>query len=164
MIREPSMVWRSLRAVSLMITLVSVVTFGTMIYSTYADASATFAALSGPSHRGFGVQTRVSGNTAQVALNFSLPNRGLYPLGVRFSCAPAQGLPVACQPVEVSVQPGATKAVQLVVSVSDLAKLQSITAAGSLIHLNATASVSLEPFAAVSLTFDLGSALSGGQL
>ncbi len=164
MMREPSMAWRSLRAVSIMITLVSVVTFGTMIYSTYEDATATLAAIGNPSHQGFGTQTTVSGNTAQVALNFSLFNKGLYPLGVNLSCAPSQSLPVSCQPVQVSVPPGVTKSVRLVLSVNDVTKLQSIATGAAQLHLNATASVSLEPFATLSVTFDLGSALSGGHL
>lgn len=151
-----------MRAVSLAITLVSIVTFATMIYSAYQDVSGVVGIFGGKPAGSLGpLQTKVSGNTAQDGLNFTIPNNGLYPLTLRVSCSEPGGLPVSCQAVDLTVIPGQTEVVHFVILVSDVKALRAMVAAGQSIHVNATASVSLEPFATLSVTFDLGPALSG---
>ena len=160
--REPSTAARSLRAVSLAITLVSVVTFATMVYSAYQDVNGVVSIFGGRASGTLGsLETKVSGNTARATLNFTVPNDGLYPLVLRVSCSPPDGLPVSCQAIDLTVTPGQTQVVHFVILVSDVKGLNATVAPGNRLHVNATASVSLEPFATLSVTFDLGSALSG---
>ena len=158
---EPSTAARALRAVSLAITLVSIVTFATIAYSAYADVSSVLSTLSSGGSQGTGSSLAVSGDTATLAVNFSIQNSGLYPLLISLSCQPGPSLPVSCANVSLSIPAGSTQVARLVVTVSSLSKLQSVASSGTPIHLNATADVSLQPFASLSASFDLGSALSG---
>lgn len=161
MTREASTAASVLHAVSLAITLVSIVTFATMAYSAYQDTAGMLSTLGTAGSSAPGAHLIVSGNMAKLNLGFSVPNNGLYPLAVRISCAPSGSLPVSCGTVAVSVGPGLSESVNLALTVTDLARLRSILANGNSLHLNATAAVSLEPFATLSLTFDLGPTLSG---
>jgi len=159
--REPSTASRALRAVSLAITLVSLVTFTTIVYSAYTDVSGVFSSLGSSSSQGSAVHFVVTGNTAELELNYSIQNSGLYPITVALSCQPDASVPVSCANVSVSIPEGSKQVVGFALTVSDLAKLQSQVSAGKTLRLNATASVSLQPFATLSANFDLGSVLSG---
>ncbi len=159
--REPSTAARALRAVSIVITLVSVVTFTTMAYSAYADVSGVFSTLGSSGIQGSASRYAVTGNTAELGLNFSVQNSGLYPLSIALSCRPDPGTPVTCANVSVSVPAGSTQVVAITLTVSDLSRLQTLVASGAQIHLNATADISLEPFATLAANFDLGGVLSG---
>ncbi len=159
--REPSTAARALRAVSLVITLVSVVTVGTMAYSAYVDVNGFISNISSSSGQGLTNHVVVTGNTATLDLNYSVQNSGLYPLSIALSCQPNPSVPVSCSGVSVSIPAGSTQDVSLALTVSDLTKLQAMTSSGSPLHLNATADISLQPFATLSLQIDLGRALSG---
>lgn len=161
--REPSTASRALRGVSLAITLVSIITFSTIAYSAYADVNGVLSSLRGPSTSATGAHYTVSGNTARLDLNFNVDNGGLYPLSIQLTCANSPSLPVSCGPVSVSIQPGLSRGVDLVLNVNDLARLQTLVSSGAGVHLNATAAIFLQPFAVLSVTFDLGSALSGAK-
>lgn len=159
--REPSTAARALRAVSIAITIVSLVTFTTMAYSAYADVSGVLSRIGAGGGSGQAARLLVSGNTATLDMNFTVQNTGFYPLLIQLSCQPGGSLPVTCAPLSVSIPAGATRVVTLALAVSDVSKLQSTITGGQPVHLNATAQVSLEPFASLSASFDLGSALSG---
>jgi len=159
--REPSTAARALRAVSLVITLVTVVTVSTMTYSAYADVSGFLSTLSSGSGAGSGSHFVFTGNTATVGLNFSVQNSGLYPLSIALACSPDPNVPATCGAVSVSIPAGSTQVVVFRLTVSDLTKLKSLVSAGTKLHLNGTADISLEPFATLSVNFDLGSTLSG---
>lgn len=158
--REPSTAARALRAVSLVITIVSIVTFSTMAYSAYADVSGVVSRLGSSGSQSPLNHFVVNGNTATLNLSYTVQNSGLYPLAISLSCQPSPDLPVSCAELSVSIPAGATQVVSLSLTVSDLSKLESLNS-GSPLHLNATAVVSLEPFASLSAQLDLGSALSG---
>lgn len=162
---EPTTAGRSLRTVSLAITLISIITFTTLVYSAYEDIGGILGLFGGQTTPNPPtLQTVVSGNTALIELNLSISNRGLYPVSLRISCAPPPGLPVSCQLAQATVGQGNTQGLHLIIMVSDIAGLKSIAAGGQGIHLNATATASLEPFASVSANFDLGSILAGAHL
>jgi hypothetical protein len=161
--REPTTAGRALKAVSLVIILVSVTTFSTMIYSAWQDASGVLSAFGSGGITPTSNST-VTGNTALIEVDYVLPNDGLYPISLRFACVPDPSIPVTCQSAEVEVPPGLAGRFAMVIMVSDVSRLQQMTAAGEPVHLNVTASVSLVPFATLSTSFDLGSLLEGGSL
>jgi hypothetical protein len=66
--------------------------------------------------------------------------------------------------VDVTVAPGQVQRVHFVLIVSSVSELEGMVASGGSIHFNATAGVSLEPFATLTVTFDLGPALTGGGI
>jgi hypothetical protein len=141
------------------------VTVATITYSAYQDVSGVVAAVRGQAQGSPGtLQTKVSGNTAQWDLNFSVPNGGLYPLQLEMSCAPQTVLPVSCNDIRATVSPGQVQRISFIISVSSISGLKSAIANGASLHLNTTASASIEPFATLTASFDLGSVLSGGNL
>lgn len=161
--REQSPAARSFRAVALVVTLVTIVTFSTVAYSAYQDVRGVIGAAAGTTRGPLGaVQTTVNGNQETLAVNFTMPNNGLYPLRLTIDCAPPSGSPMACKGVDVTIQPGQAQKVTLLVTVSDLAQLQNLLSRGAVPHLQANMSASLEPFATLGVSFDLGSMLAGG--
>ena len=158
--REPSTASRALRAVSLVITLVSIVTFSTMGYSAFADLRGVISTL-GSGGQGAASNLLVNGNSAELDFAYNVQNGGLYPLLISISCQPDASLSVSCSGGNVTIPAGATQQVRFAVSVADLTKLEGAIAAGQQVRLNGTAQISLEPFATLSAVFDLGSILSG---
>jgi hypothetical protein len=160
--RERSTAARSLRAVALVITLVTIVTFSTIAYSAYDDLTGVIGSLSGKSPGTPGsVRHTVSGNTESVEANFTVPNGGLYPLRLQVSCSSPSDLQISCQRVDATIAPGQTQEVTLLISAKNLTRLENAVATRGAIHLDVNISVSLEPFATLSVGLDLGAALAG---
>jgi len=140
-------------------------TFTTLAYSAYEDLGGILGIFgSQPTSGAPSLRTKVSGNTAVVELNFSISNRGLYPVSLRISCDSPPSLPVSCRPAAAMVAQGSTQPLRLTITVGDIAGLMSRVAGGQAVHLNATATASLQPFASVSASFDLGPVLIGAHL
>lgn len=157
--REPSTVAPSLRAVSLAVTLVSIVAFSTMAYSAYADYSGVLGVL-GQSSGSPAIATRtvVQGTSATVYLNVTIPNDGLYPLGVGLSCiSPGGSNQVSCSSASVTVPPGGQETLRFAMTV------QNVNASSSSgIQAKGNLSLSLVPFASLNIVVDLGSLAAQG--
>ncbi len=148
---------RSLRAVSLAITLVSLVAFSSIAYSAYADYNATVGALKpGSQGSAIAVRTVTAGDTVTLYVNVTVPNRGLYTIGVGLSCVPGGALKVACSNAEVSIPPGATQVLQFMAVASNVSSPQQLA------PLKGNLSLSLSSFASLSIVVDLGSMVAGG--
>jgi hypothetical protein len=159
--REPSTAARALRAVSLVITLVTVVMVSTLAYSAYTDLSGTLSALSSGGGFGSGSSFAVSGNSATLNLNISIKNSGFFPLTISFGCHPDPNVPATCSVSTLDIPVGTTQVLPIILTVTDLSKLQAMLSGGTQLHFNATAEASLVPFATLTANFDIGSLLSG---
>ena len=154
---EPSIAARSLRATGLAITLVSLATFSTVVYSAYSDAQAVFAAL----HAGSAVSASesVQGSTALIHLNVSIQNKGLYPITLAMSCSPGRESGITCNSPNVTVSPGRDQTLRFLITVANYTRFQGNSGG---LHLNGTVAVALVPFASIVSKVDFGSFLSQG--
>jgi len=147
---------RSMRAVALAITLVSVVTFAAVGYSAYSDFNG-FISNFRTGSTGISARTVAQGQAATLYVNATVPNDGLFPLSVSISCtAPPAG--VTCTSSSLTIPPSTSGVLRFQISIANVTELQN--AAG--LHLNGTAVAGLVPFASISITVDLGSFLTGG--
>jgi hypothetical protein len=147
---------RSLRAVGLAITLVSVVAFSTIVYSAYADVSTIFSTLgSGSGSSAIAAREVVRGSTATVYLNVTMQNKGLYPVMMAISCLDSQGAKVTCNSPSVTVAPGTKQTLHFVMAINDF-RTQGGTSNNN-IHVNGTVLLALDQFASISIAVDLGS-------
>ena len=153
---ERSTAARSLRAVALAITLVSVVTFSAVIYSAYTDVSSILN-VSKQGSPAITARTVIQGSSATVYVNATLSNGGFFPLSVSLSCKSAQPN-VTCTPGSISVAPGQSATLRFQMTVADISQISSSTG----LKVNGTLEASLVPFASVSVAFNLGSLYNGG--
>lgn len=152
--REPSSVTRSLRAASVVITVVSLVAFSTIAYSLYSDVNAVIGTLgSGPSE-GVATSTVLKGTNATIYINATVPNAGLYPLSVGLSCLPSNGsIKVSCSNSSVTVAPGGQQTLRFTILLQNL----SLTSPNNF-SVEGNLSLSLIPFGSASLKVPIGTA------
>jgi hypothetical protein len=153
---ERSTAARSLRAVSLAITLVSIVTFSTVIYSAYQDAEGLVGSGTGA---GISVGNTLSGGNMTIVVNATVLNRGLYPIsfGVLFSARADGELLSQSSSSPVSVQPGGVSRATFsttisFLSVKDTNLLRKILLNGSSVVLSANVTAGLVPFARMGIS------------
>jgi hypothetical protein len=152
---------RSLRAVGLAITLVSLVAFSTIIYSAYTDVSTIFSTLgSGSGSSAIAAREVVQGSTATIYLNVTMQNKGLYPIMMAISCLNSQGANVTCNSPSVTVAPGMKQTLHFVMVISGFSRTQGGTSNN--IHVNGTVLLALEQFASITIAVDLGSLVQQG--
>lgn len=154
---EKSIVAGALRAVSLAITVVSILTFATVAYSAYQDYSGVLD-LSHTGTPAIESKSVVQGSSVTVFLNATIPNKGLLPLQASVGCAPGQP-DVSCAPASMTVAPGEVGTLRFQITVTNFAQLMA--SPGGL-HVNATWSFSLVSFAGFSASLDLGSLIHQG--
>ncbi len=142
----------SLRGVALAITLVSILTFATVVYSAYADYSGVLnASRTGTS--AFTGETVVQGSSLALLLNATVSNKGLLPLQVSVSCEPEQ-TNVSCDPATITVGPGEVGTLHFRMTIANFTQI--LSGSGGF-HVNGTMSFELVPFAGLSVSLDLGS-------
>lgn len=147
MSQEQSTTARSLRAVSLAITLVTLVAFSTVLYSIYAEYGAAVSVLGdGGPGSGISAKTVIDGTGATLYVNATIPNRGLYPVKVELSCDTLTD--GSCMPASVVVPPGGQETLRFGLGVSSEDGVP--TAKGNL-------TLSLVPFASLEIPLNLGS-------
>lgn len=150
--REPSTAARSLRAVSLAITLIAIVTVSTVGYSAYQEFSALGPALG----QGAGLTGTPVNSTLVITMNATIPNRGLYPIVIKPSyTATAYGakLSSASFPT-VTLPPGSDQKVSTsgsidFLSVNDTTLLSRMLLNGTQVTLTGNFSLSVQPFAGI---------------
>ncbi len=156
--REPSPLGNSLRSVALVITLVSFVTFSTIGYSAYADLTNVLNTVhSGASSPAISSRTVIQGSAANVYLNVTLENGGLYPVALSLSCSPSAGSGTSCNSPTINVMPGQSQTLHFVMTLQNYS--QSLADG---LQIDGQVQVSLEPFASVNVSVNLGSLISGG--
>ena len=154
--REHTTAARSLRAVALAITLVSVVTFAAVGYSAYADVSSVLN-VSQTGSPAISARTVTQGDTATVYVNVTISNEGLLPLEVAISCQGGAG--IACVTGSVTVPPGQRGTLTFQMTIEGASQFSSNPSA---LHINGTIRAELVPFAALSASLDLGSLFTPG--
>lgn len=156
--REPSILASSLRAVALVITLVSLVTFSTVGYSAYVDVSNVINTVGGGSPTSaITANTVVQGSAATVYLNVTLANKGLYPISLSLTCLPPGASGITCTSPSIRVLPGQSQTLHFVMTVRNYPQF---VAGGS--HVDGQVVVALEPFASISVTVNLGTLVARG--
>ena len=154
---EKSPVDRSLRAVSIIISLVSIVAFSTLAYSVYADYEGVVNVFGGHGGSPVASETVVNGSDVTQMLNFTVPNKGLYPITVSLSCSGAVTAKVTCDNATATVPPGGSGVLAFAIT------LHNATSGGaSLPSVPGTLALSISPFATLRLSFDFAS-LGGAQ-
>lgn len=156
--REKSTVRSSFGAVSLAITVVSLVAFSTMAYSVYADYNGAIGIVGQqPANPGITYKTVYQGASVTVYLNVTIPNKGLYVLRVGLSCLSTSGSGVACTDASVTVPPGSEQTLHFAMTVSN-PQTQGSFPAG----VRGNLSLSLVPFASFNMVLDLSSLVGRG--
>jgi hypothetical protein len=156
--REPSPAARSLRAVSLVLTVVGLVAASTLLYSGYQDLTGVLSGLSQGPGGHVSATTVVQGPTTMILLNVTVPNHGLYPLVVGLTCVSSNGtIVVSCNNASVSIPPGSSETIHLVMTLENTnqTQVQSFRVQGNL-------SLTLRPFASFSVLFPFVSTSQGG--
>lgn len=150
--RERTVLFRSLRAVSLVITLVSFVTFSSIGYSVYEDYAGVVSVLNqGPSSGGIYTRAVSQGDNVTIFVNMTLPNRGLYPLTVGFSCLPTTSTMLSCTGGNVTIPAGGVGTLRFRGSVGNL------TSALAAPDFRGKISLRMATFASLQIGIDLGS-------
>jgi len=155
---EPSMLAHSLRSVALVITLVSLVTFSTVGYTAYSDVSNVLNTVSGGSPTS-AITTKivVQGLAANVYLNVTLANSGLYPVVLSLVCLPSNGSGITCTSPSITVLPGQSGTLRFTMTVENYSQVLT----GGL-NIDGQVKVALEPFASINLTVNLGTLITEG--
>jgi hypothetical protein len=157
---EPSIAARAIRAASLTISLVSLVTFATVFYSAYTDYNSVLQLVGSQSGGAVSETVTSSGGQTTLHINATVPNNGIYPLQVSISCPHASSQPgVSCVGDSAMVQPGQTGEIHLSVSVSN-STLSSL-GLGAL-NLDGEVDITLVPFASLSMLVNLGTLIQKG--
>lgn len=146
----------SLRIVAIAITLVSVITFSTILYSVYREYQSLSAA---GALRGVQAGGAIQGTSVLFTVNGSIPNSGLYPIDLSFSIAAESGGQVIAKSTSPAVRllPGQSRAVSLTSQLNLLSSLSNVTNPQrfllnqSVISLVTTINAGLEPFASISI-------------
>jgi hypothetical protein len=156
--REPSILARSLRAVTLVIALVSLITFSTVGYTVYADVSNVFNTVRGGAPTSaITAKTVVQDSAELVYLNVTLANKGLYPIILSLACLPPERNGITCTSPSITVLPGQSQTLHFMMTVENYSQ----SAAGGL-HVDGQVVVALEPFASIAVTVDLGNLVAQG--
>ena len=156
--REPSLIAHSFRALALVIMLVSLVAFSTVAYTAYADVSNVLDTVGNNTHTAaISSRTVVEGSGATVYLNVTLSNKGLYPIELSMACLPASGSGIACTSPSVTILPGQSQTLHLVMTIASYSQVL-----GGGLHVNGRVEAILEPFASINMTFDLGGLVAVG--
>jgi hypothetical protein len=141
-----------LRAATLVITLMVVVSFATIGYTVYADVSNVVSTVeSGGPTPLVASKIVVQGSTTVDYLNVTLANKGLYPIVLSLSCLSPVESGITCTSPSITVLPGQSQTLQFRMTVENYSQV----AAGGL-HVNGQVVVALEPFASIAVTVDLG--------
>jgi hypothetical protein len=149
--REESTVSSSLRAVSLVILLVSVVAFSTIVYSAYVDYNGVVGAVgTSQATPAVSVKTVVEGTTTSVYLNITLPNDGLYDIRIGLSCLTNTSSDVTCSDASVVIPPGEEQTLRFTMTAENQ---QGVLPSG----VKGNLSLSLVPFASLNLVVNLSS-------
>jgi len=157
---EQSTAGRTLRAVSLAITLVSVITFVTLGYSAYAGYREVAGLSQGGSNPAITSQTTVTGSSATIAISAKVANSGFYSLGLSMACPQGNASAnLSCSSTSITIPPGQTQTLRIVINVKDLSQLRGGT---SNLHLRGNLTASLLPFASITIKVDLGRLLGPG--
>ena len=133
------------------------VAFSTLLYSVYEDYNGALGAVT-PSSRAVASKVTVSGASATLQLNVTVPNAGLYPIGVSLYCARSLPAGTSCTGASVTVPPGGNRT--LVVSLT--APLDG-GSAPDLTGVKGNLTISLIPFASMTIGMDLGSLVGGRE-
>jgi len=151
---DESTAGRSLRSVSIAITVLSIVVFSTIAYSAYQDSAEIINVSGSPSGTpAIIVSTVYHGTTAFVLVNITLRNDGLYPLVFAASCIRTPGgFNATCSLPSTTISPGQTTTVHLNVTVSGISPT---TGTGGK-PIDADFMLALEPFISMQVTANLG--------
>ena len=147
--RTPGGIW-ALRAVTIAIALVVVIVLGTVAYSAYKDYTGVKSELSAGSGGATG-KAVLQGTSEVISINITVPNNGLYTLNVTVTCDPTN-TNVACQRSQVSVPAGQQQVLHFQMTIVNVAQF----VASSDHRINGTVSITLEPFAGLTIGVDLG--------
>jgi len=150
---EQSTAGRSLRGVSIVITLLSVVIFATIAYSAYEDSVGILGIFGqGSSTPAVTAMTVYHGSTAIVSLNITLHNNGLYPLAFSISCVQSPGaLNATCNNPATTIAMSQTATVHFLMNVTGVSP-QSGTGGRP---IDADVNVTLGPFVSLKVTTNL---------
>lgn len=157
MSKERSILNRSLRAVSLSIAVVAIISIAALAYSGYSEFGTVVGVANG-SATGVSERTVVSGSTAVVYINATITNNGLLPIGLGFVCGNNQE-GVDCFPGSVVVQPGDQGVLGFHLVVDNYTRFQS---GGENLEVNGNFTFALIPFATMQVSTNLGSAVNFG--
>ena len=144
---------KSLRAVGLAITLVSIVTFSTFAYSSIADFQGFYSSLQSGSSSALTGSAFAQGTMLLLDLNATVTNEGLFPLSITFSCLPMQTEGATCTTASATIPPGQTSTLVFRMAVPNETEY---TSGAKQLHINGSVTLALEPFASVSITKDFG--------
>ena len=144
---------KSLRAVGLAITLVSIVTFTTFAYSGVADFQGFFSSLQSGSGSALSGSAVLQGTTLLLELNATVTNEGLFPLAISLSCSSTQTEGATCTNAQATILPGQTSTLLFRMAVPNGTEY---TSGARQLHINGSATLALEPFASVNITKDFG--------
>jgi len=145
----------SLRAVAIIITVISLITFSTIGYSVYRE----YQSLSSPaSVSGIKASASVVGTNVIFSVNGKIPNSGLYPIDLSFAVTAQSGgsLIAKSNSAGVRLLPGGDKVVNLtskvdLFSLSNVTNPQRFLLNQTTITLLTTLNAGLEPFATISI-------------
>jgi hypothetical protein len=144
----------------MIITLVSLVTFTTVGYSVYVDASNAARVLGGNSHTSaITAKIVIRESVATVYLNVTLANDGLYPIVLSLACLPQNMSGISCSSPTITVLPGQTQTLHFTMTVENYTQ-----SAPKDLRIHGRVKVVLEPFASIALTVDLGTLLARGGI
>jgi hypothetical protein len=156
--REPSTAARTLRAVSLVITLISILTFVTLAYSGYEDVAPLVQGASGGPPPIAVSPPQSNGQTSTIFVNVTLHNGGLYPIGVSIACS-SQTNGTSCSDVAASVVPGQTQVIHFSVTTQN----SNLGQGGSFPNIIVSVQLSLVPFLTLSVTINPAALAGGGS-
>jgi len=156
---EPSFLAHSLRALTLTITLVTLVALSTVGYTICVNVSDTLNLIGGNSRTpAITAETVIQDSTATFYLNVTFTNNGFYPVGLSLTCIPPNGSGIACDSPSIAVLPGQSKTLHFVMTEGN-----STQGLVSHLHIDGMMEVTLKPFASIDLAVDLGSLISRGN-
>jgi hypothetical protein len=151
---EQSTAGRSLRGVSIAITVLSIVIFATIAYSAYED-SVGILGIFGAGSQTPAITARAvyQGSTAVVSVNITLHNNGLYPLDISISCVQTPGgLNATCNQPGTTIAMSQTETLHFTMMVTGVSPQ---TGAGGR-PIDADVNVTLDPFVSLEVTANLG--------
>jgi hypothetical protein len=153
--KTPSAIW-ALRGVTIVVALVVILVIGTIAYSAYEDYNGVRSEFAGGSQQATG-KIVVQGPSEIISINITVPNRGLYALNVTVGCE-GQTSNVVCQTAQVVVPAGGDGVLHFKMTVVDLSAFKS----SSNHRINGTVTITLEPFATLSIGEDFSGFVNTG--
>jgi hypothetical protein len=146
-----------MRAVGLVITLVTVVTFASVVYSAYSVASGVVS-LGQKGSQAIQVGSSLHGSSATIDINATLSNSGLLPLSLSASCSGLRA-GISCSQASLTILPHQQGTLRFQVFIANATQF---VANPSGLHVNGTIRAELVPFASLSVTVDIGQLLAPG--